>query len=365
MLNGIIDLLIPDNGYRRTLSDGLSVVELVSADDSLLALTLAEVCPFFPVVTRTPDLRLVVASDEKAMDVLRGVESAMHDAFVSYRGPGGHNERYRYFGAKLVDGAMFRIEDGPEVLYCIRVGTTVALVLRSSVLAVTWTVRILRELLNKRAEDRGAIHVHASAFEVAGNGVICVGAKGTGKTTVMCAMLQEYGARYIANDRATIWSTPNGIFVRGQPLSVRIAPRTIDQSERLRTALASGLVTRFDRAKHTMLASEFIRACRTTVTTRSTLRIVLFPSVGDDDCLIKIADGAESEQRFAESVYTPVDPGFPDWLGIRTSSDADLKRRATQLTSQVFIDIPSYIVRMNVGVDTEAINRLCTVADIQ
>ena len=62
-------------------------------------------------------------------------------------------------------------------------------------------------------ELQGGI-IHSSAVEYDGKGIIIIGDKGTGKTTLLTALLNE-GAKYIASDRSFFWKQGKKIRICG------------------------------------------------------------------------------------------------------------------------------------------------------
>ncbi|HVZ39269.1 MAG TPA: hypothetical protein VHI13_08340 [Candidatus Kapabacteria bacterium] len=82
---------------------------------------------------------------------------------------------------------------------------------------------ITRLLLLASLADRGGRVLHAGAVAAGDAAVAIVGEKGSGKTTLVTALLAE-GAAYVASDRLFVWRDGDGIFAAGWPCTYRLDP---------------------------------------------------------------------------------------------------------------------------------------------
>lgn len=106
--------------------------------------------------------------------------------------------------------------------------------------AATIGVRIVRQLIMRGGEARGGQAVHAGAVDINGDGVLVGGHPGAGKTSVMTRLVEDHGARYIANDRTVLIPADTDSWCAvGVPLAWRFTPESINGSPRLADALAS------------------------------------------------------------------------------------------------------------------------------
>ncbi|MBS1913070.1 MAG: hypothetical protein JST22_13870 [Bacteroidetes bacterium] len=71
--------------------------------------------------------------------------------------------------------------------------------------------------------DRGGRVLHAGAVGVGDMALVIVGEKGSGKTTLVTALLAE-GAAYVASDRLFAWREGEATFVAGWPCTYRLDP---------------------------------------------------------------------------------------------------------------------------------------------
>jgi hypothetical protein len=103
----------------------------------------------------------------------------------------------------------------------------------------TTLMRVVRELTMDRVVASGGILVHGAAIGVGGGVVVICGPKRSGKTTLLMAMLERAGVRYVANDRCVLRLTPAGASVRGLPTLVSVRRDTLARFPAARARLGS------------------------------------------------------------------------------------------------------------------------------
>lgn len=116
--------------------------------------------------------------------------------------------------------AFYRVEEA-------RRGAKVRIVARPGDLRARFAaVRVVREQVRVGPSQTGWISLHAAAAEVGGGGVVLVGGKGAGKTTVLAHLLAAAGATFVANDWVRIGVAGGGVGgeveVHGMPTVVRV-----------------------------------------------------------------------------------------------------------------------------------------------
>lgn len=89
-------------------------------------------------------------------------------------------------------------------------------------------VRVVTEIAATRLR-RTEIDLHAAAVEAFGRGMLIVGAKGAGKTTLSFHLLRSSRCRSIANDRVFARCSGSATEIRGMPTAVKIRPPTLAQ----------------------------------------------------------------------------------------------------------------------------------------
>lgn len=65
-------------------------------------------------------------------------------------------------------------------------------------------IRVIRDIVKALAEDSGGVMVHAAAFKKNDKGVLLIGGKGSGKTTLSLKFLYEYGCSEVSRDRVIL-----------------------------------------------------------------------------------------------------------------------------------------------------------------
>ena len=63
---------------------------------------------------------------------------------------------------------------------------------------------MIRDIVKALAEDSGGVMVHAAAFKKNDKGVLLIGGKGSGKTTLSLKFLYEHGCSEVSRDRVIL-----------------------------------------------------------------------------------------------------------------------------------------------------------------
>lgn len=103
----------------------------------------------------------------------------------------------------------------------------------------TVLMRVVRELAMVRAVSTGGLLVHGAAVGSEAGVVVMAGPRRSGKTTLLMALLQTTGVRYVANDRCVVRATDAAAIVRGLPTLVSIRVDALERFPLVRRRLAS------------------------------------------------------------------------------------------------------------------------------
>jgi len=93
--------------------------------------------------------------------------------------------------------------------------------------------RLVQDFIRLRAWHLGGIIVEASTISVEGLGLLAVGGRGTGKTTLLARFL-EIGAGMVSNDEVALFPGEGGITAHGFPMLVNTRPPLIESFPQLR-----------------------------------------------------------------------------------------------------------------------------------
>jgi hypothetical protein len=236
--------------------------------------------------------------------------------------------------------------------------------------------RMIREVLRRRLEGTGRVVIHAGAVAVGGSVWLVCGPKFSGKTTLVCALIEHLAADFVANDRVFLGSGEAGLEVLSWPMSIRIGIGTCLASPPLRRWLRPGtspeypqsgwdprrgldrctahrLAARRDSPKLELTAAELVASLGGRAVSGGRLAGVLLP-VRDPD--MSSAAGATSPvaavdatQRLRRELLTPDDGDYPDWLELRRAQPPSLRAGALDLLRRVVSSYPVLEIRFATG----------------
>lgn len=189
----------------------------------------------------TPSFR-VGCSGPAARVVSKTVDPGMHRALLE-AGPVSPAARVGCFGFDGHGGTCTRWSAAPTTLYDDELdvfyrlggeGTRVEVVAPSARPSTRIALlRLVREFASDRIASEGMLLLHAAAMEHDGRGLLIVGPKRAGKTSLLIHCLHDPGSRFIANDRAVV--SGDGLRqwrLGGMPTVVSIRPGTVELLQR-------------------------------------------------------------------------------------------------------------------------------------
>lgn len=225
--------------------------------------------------------------------------------------------------------------------------------------------RLVREVLRRQGEHRGEVTIHAGAVRLDGRVWVIPGAKGAGKTTTVCAMLEHAGADFVANDRVHVSARDGGYVVAAWPMTTRIGLGTCQGSARLRPWLRpttqpvypqtgwdpvtgltdadlAAMIPARDGPKVELTTAELVATMGCGAAAGGPVAGILMPR--RDGRAIGVsarrADRGRTVDLLLEQAFTPDDDAYPDWLGLRTRSVTDLARGAASTLARLAGDVP-------------------------
>lgn len=192
------------------------------------------VSPFLvPSLGRDPDITISVGCDPAAVAEVRRSLASRPAAALRTSHP---DQRYLVWNSDRNE--VLIPEHTPDHVITATPDLLVITAERPSVAASIGT-RVIRQVLMRAGEIQAGHCLHAAAVDLDGHGVLIGGHPGSGKTTVLTRLIEDHGARPVANDRTVLVPTAHqGWKAIGVPLAWRFTPDGIDGSPTLATALA-------------------------------------------------------------------------------------------------------------------------------
>ena len=96
-------------------------------------------------------------------------------------------------------------------------------------------VELVRDLVLKDQENRGAVPLHATTAYRPGSCVVVAGSKGAGKSTILLELVENFGYQIVSGDRTLLRATSDGDFeIAGWPDYPHLGYATIAKYDGLR-----------------------------------------------------------------------------------------------------------------------------------
>lgn len=102
---------------------------------------------------------------------------------------------------------------------------------------ILFTKRLLIDLINRFFERKGGVFLHSSSVVSEGNTVLFIGDKGTGKTTNMLYLLNNYNLAYSSNERTGLILSSDKIVSYGNPARINVRANTLKLNKLLKDKL--------------------------------------------------------------------------------------------------------------------------------
>lgn len=237
---------------------------------------------------------------------------------------------------------------------------------------VPHTEHVVKYPLRVVLREDGFAQVHAAGCAYQGRGLLFMGEKGRGKSTLL-GQFMNHGARQISNDVAFAGVTADGSpEIVAFPHMTRVADGTIHDNPKLRDGLArqarSGDYLEspvFNEGKEEFYYPVLERIWgKNPVCRRMAIDLIIFPAL-DLECRKAEAtpvDAAEKAARLRDALIN--DPPYPDWLPFLT--DTQFRGLAVSAAESLLSCAPpAYEVRFGssrtnaVGAIAEILDELC------
>jgi hypothetical protein len=201
---------------------------------------LAEICAYLAaaqhsVSPQSAAAHIIAEVDREAVRAAAATCAATADAPVVRSHP-----QLNYWHRDTRDGRVLLPVHGPR--HAIRVsGSVPRLQIHVAALDLAalarQTKRVLRALVLRAVDAAGGGSVHGGAVRLAATGLLVGGLPGSGKTSVITALVETHGAGPISNDRTAVLADTHGRWTaHGVPLAWRYTPEGLAASPRLSAA---------------------------------------------------------------------------------------------------------------------------------
>ena len=185
--------------------------------------------------------------------------------------------------------------------------------------------RVVRNIIVADRLAQGAVLVHGSSFAWAGNGVVVLGPKFAGKTTMLCAALSD-GASFISNDRTLL----DGAHMMGLPVAVGVRRRTLEHFPQLAPFLTAGTASVYEAmeapnaGRITLPPQGLTSAFGCRITPRARLKgIILAERIAGTRARLEAVPPDDLPGRLAEHVMPSGDVNQPYWTAILARARVD------------------------------------------
>lgn len=261
---------------------------------------------------------------------------------VSRKSWGHPSLQYNVYTTKWCD-TYIPLTETPHVLQVAGQGDALTITLFANDVATLGrtAVRLMRQLMLRRAELLGGRDAHGAAVTLNGCGIVLAGTPGAGKSTVALTLAQNNGANLVASDRLVFVPTAaNDWLVAGTPVPWRIAAGTISGIASLRDAFANGVKlyrgNHLVEHKNELITEELSDMLGVGSVFETPVDAVIVLSRGYETAVHEV-HGAQKLPLLARSLFNPDDRLFvTDWLGKHTLvSEAQLARRGHSLAQSV------------------------------
>lgn len=185
----------------------------------------------------------------------------------------------------------------------------------------TPAMRVVREFTMNHLMQDGGLFLHASAVAFQDQGLLIVGTKNAGKTSLLTHFLRHDAARYVSNDRTYV--TPGGspLQIRGMPTLVTVRSGMLAYFEGLERNLENCTfhhsVTleeskqrnqppqRSADGRYCLTPAQFLSLTRATAQAQTTPRALLFPRVTNDAGTIRARSMGpqEAARRMPDALF--------------------------------------------------------------
>ena len=183
-------------------------------------------------------------------------------------------------------------------------------------------VRVVRDLVKIFMEEKNdAVMLHAAAVEKNGKGIVLVGPKGSGKTTISLDLLYKHQCAEVSRDRTFLVKEKEKYFILGWPNYYNLTYRTMYNYDVLKKMLPESYVNMSEKELEAISEKKQYLSDEIGITNKKRVA-ELYEIVFLNNCNSKVELSALDV--FASSCYTPYDRNYIDWFsrcGVKDKED--------------------------------------------
>lgn len=175
-------------------------------------------------------------------------------------------------------------------------------------------VRVIRDMVKFHVENKNCSALfHAATVEKNGKGILLVGTKGSGKTTISLKLIFEHGFNEVSRDRTFIYNNNGNIKLWGWPNYYNLTLRTMKTFKQTENLIPEKFKN--FNCEELQKVSKKIQLLPHDIGINKTIRTVSL-----DNLVILVNKNQNSNtdimEAFAENWYTPNDLNYPVWMGL-------------------------------------------------
>jgi hypothetical protein len=173
--------------------------------------------------------------------------------------------------------------------------------------------RMVREFIAQSAAKENFLRLHAAAVtDHAGRGLLILGTKGAGKTSLMLSLIREGVSRFCANDRLLLSCNNSSPEALGLPNSVRLDLRALKQFPQFEQLPSRRMVSsREGELKVAFAPQELCRALGAEIISRTEVHAVLAPELRSERRTVETRQVPREERAaLLDACLLPADETF-------------------------------------------------------
>lgn len=182
------------------------------------------------------------------------------------------------------------------------------------------TRKAIRQIFTFELEQHNGFRLHASSCQILGKGLVFLGEKGAGKTSMLLSSIAYAGAKYITNDvLETRWiGEMKGMQINGWPTVCLVGRGTLNNIDKYKHLLPIEDRGEQENTKIPIEIEQLEQVLETEILSDSKMEIVFFPKLNLAKCHTSYSQLTVSEglKNLLQHVINE-DRDHPDWLLLR------------------------------------------------